>query len=165
MVHTSCALPRWQVGENHRLREDDCERRPRLASIGGFMRNRQPMADDYRWASSRAHRDWYGTLLCSGRDLREVGLGRCCGHELRWLTNDSREFARSAIALCSYVRHTVAALGSLARRRALRALRDSRDYSAVARAMLHSPLRKRDSAHRASSASAAGTRLALTCGD
>jgi ceramide glucosyltransferase len=122
-------------------------RRHVLASIGGFMAIANQLADDYR-LGELTRRIGLRTVLSDvvvETYVDESNLGELLRHELRWLRT-IRAVRPVGHALCFITFGIpVAALGSLLAAGALRALA-MLAITAVARAMLHSTLRKRDSA-------------------
>ena len=122
-------------------------RRHVLASIGGFMAIANQLADDYR-LGELTRRMGLRTVLSDvvvETCVDESNLSELLRHELRWLRT-IRAVRPVGHALCFITFSIpVAALGSLLAAGALRALA-MLAITAVARAMLHSSLRRRDSA-------------------
>jgi ceramide glucosyltransferase len=122
-------------------------RRHVLASIGGFMAIANQLADDYRLGEltrSIGLRTVLSDVVVETY-VDESNLGELLRHELRWLRT-IRAVRPVGHALCFITFGIpVAALGSLLAAGALSALA-MLAITAVARAMLHSTLRKRDSA-------------------
>ncbi|HXC23593.1 MAG TPA: glycosyltransferase, partial [Solirubrobacteraceae bacterium] len=122
-------------------------RRHVLASIGGFMAIANQLADDYRLGEltrSIGLRTVLSDVVVETY-VDESNLGELLRHELRWLRT-IRAVRPVGHALCFITFGIpVAALGSLLAAGALRALA-MLAITAVARAMLHSTLRRRDSA-------------------
>jgi ceramide glucosyltransferase len=122
-------------------------RRHVLASIGGFMTIANQLADDYR-LGELTRRMGLRTVLSEvvvETCVDESNLSELLRHELRWLRT-IRAVRPVGHALCFITFGIpVAALGSLLAAGALPALA-MLAITAVARAMLHSALRRRDSA-------------------
>jgi ceramide glucosyltransferase len=122
-------------------------RRHVLASIGGFMAIADQLADDYR-LGELTRRLGLRTVLSDvvvETCVDESNLGELLRHELRWLRT-IRAVRPVGHALCFVTFGIpVAALGSLLAAGALRAL-VMLAITAMARAMLHSTLRRRGSA-------------------
>jgi ceramide glucosyltransferase len=122
-------------------------RRQVLASIGGFKAIANQLADDYR-LGELTRRLGLRTVLSDvvvETCVDESNLGELLRHELRWLRT-IRAVRPVGHALCFITFGIpVAALGSLLAAGALRVLA-MLAITAVARAMLHSTLRKRDAA-------------------
>jgi ceramide glucosyltransferase len=122
-------------------------RRHVLASIGGFRAIANQLADDYRLGEltrSIGLRTVLSDVVVETY-VDESNLSELLRHELRWLRT-IRAVRPVGHALCFITFGIpVAALGSLLAAGALRAL-VMLAITAVARAMLHSTLRKRDSA-------------------